>query len=100
MKRLPLFSVLLVLFVCDLGSQTPAVTAIRCGRLFDGKTLVLQENVVLLMQGDRIQAVGKSLAVDGNPVENIAVMTRLTFVMKNGVVYKAEHLKSAGGAEG
>ncbi len=53
----------LILFACNLGGQTPSVTAIKCGRLFDGKTLVLQENAVLLTQGNRISAVGKSLEI-------------------------------------
>jgi imidazolonepropionase-like amidohydrolase len=53
----------LTFFLCDLGSQTLSTTAIKCGRFFDGKTLALQENVVLLIQGDRIREVGKSLAI-------------------------------------
>ena len=28
------------------------------------------------------------IAVDGDPIKDISVMTRVSFVMKNGVVYK------------
>ena len=31
------------------------------------------------------------VAVNGNPVEDIAAMTRVTFVMRDGVVYKGEN---------
>ena len=56
----------LLLLLCTsmarLWAQAP-VTAIQCGRFFDGKTLALQDNVVLLIQGGRIRDVGKSLAI-------------------------------------
>jgi imidazolonepropionase-like amidohydrolase len=45
------------------AGQTPPVTAIKCGRLFDGKTLALQDNMVLLIQGNRLTAAGKSLPI-------------------------------------
>src|SRR5258705_13371662 len=54
---------LLTLVALTLSAQTPPTTAIRCGRFFDGKNLTLQENVVVLVQGNRIQAVGKQVAV-------------------------------------
>jgi len=44
-------------------AQTAALTAIKCGRLFDGKTLSLQDNVVVLIEGNRIRAVGKSVVI-------------------------------------
>jgi len=44
-------------------AQSGALTAIRCGRLFDGKTLALQENAVVLVEGNRIWAAGKSVAI-------------------------------------
>lgn len=46
-----------------LQAQTDRVTAIRCGRLFDGKTLSLQENAVVLIRGNRITAVGPALTI-------------------------------------
>jgi len=44
-------------------AQTVTLTAIKCGRLFDGKTLALQENVVVLVEGNKVRAVGKSVAI-------------------------------------
>ena len=44
-------------------TQTSSLTAIKCGRLFDGKTLTLQENVVVLVDGNKIRAVGKSVPI-------------------------------------
>jgi imidazolonepropionase-like amidohydrolase len=55
--------VLLLICVQTLWGQGSSVTAIKCGRFFDGKTLALQENVVVLIQGGKIGAVGKSLAI-------------------------------------
>jgi imidazolonepropionase-like amidohydrolase len=43
--------------------QTVTLTAIKCGRLFDGKSLALQENVVVLVEGNKVRAVGKSVAI-------------------------------------
>lgn len=49
--------------MAGLWGQTSSLTAIKCGRFFDGKTLALQDNVVLLIDGGRIRAVGRSLAI-------------------------------------
>jgi len=58
-------SVVLILSICIASSwgQTSSLTAIKCGRFFDGKTLALQDNVVLVIQGGRIRAVGRSLII-------------------------------------
>jgi imidazolonepropionase-like amidohydrolase len=59
-----------------LAQTPPAVTAIKCGRFFDGKNLALQENVTVLIQGNRISAVGKSLAIpDGAKVIDLSSAT-------------------------
>lgn len=146
---------LFILFVCiatALQSQSnSSITAVKCGKFFDGKNRALQENVTVLIQGNHISAVGKSIAipaeakvidrshatimpglidahthmflhggdynenllrksfqyraiwstvaarktlladfvaVNGDPTQNIAEMMRVTFVMKDGVVYK------------
>jgi imidazolonepropionase-like amidohydrolase len=42
------------------------LTAIKCGKFFDGNTLALQENVIVLVQDSRISAVGRSVAVPPN----------------------------------
>lgn len=39
------------------------VTAIRCGRFFDGRALELRPNVVVLVEGKRIRDVGASIAI-------------------------------------
>jgi len=55
--------ILAAAFSAAAQAQTATLTAIKCGRLFDGKTLSLQENVVVLVEGNRIRAVGKSIAI-------------------------------------
>jgi hypothetical protein len=49
------------------SSQTravrPRVVAIRAGRLFDGKSATLVANQVVLIEGDRIQAVGGDVQI-------------------------------------
>lgn len=44
-------------------AQTTTLTAIKCGRLFDGKALSLQENVIVLVEGNRVRAVGKAVVI-------------------------------------
>src|SRR5437016_5826556 len=53
---------LLTAVALQAQTQSP-VTAIQCGKFFDGRTLALQENVTVLIQGNRITAVGKSPAI-------------------------------------
>jgi imidazolonepropionase-like amidohydrolase len=43
--------------------QAPRVTAIRAGRLFDGKTATYQNNQIILVTGDQITDVGPTVAV-------------------------------------
>ena len=55
---------MLLLAAATLQAEAePAVTAIRCGKFFDGRTLALQENVTLLIQGNRIKSAGRSLPI-------------------------------------
>lgn len=54
-----LFALVLVAF----QAAAQSVTAIKCGRLFDGRTLALHTDVVLLVDGNRIRRVGKSVAI-------------------------------------
>src|SRR5262245_28793241 len=68
MKRLVAMTLLLfgALLLTVRQSQTPTtspITAVRCGRFFDGRTLTLQDNTTVLIQGNRISAVGRSLAI-------------------------------------
>jgi imidazolonepropionase-like amidohydrolase len=52
-----------IALVGGLRAQTPEITAIKCGRLFDGKNLALAENVVLLIEGNRIKDIGSAVAI-------------------------------------
>jgi imidazolonepropionase-like amidohydrolase len=56
-----------LLFVVGLSTaaepQAATLIAIKCGRLFDGKTLSLRDNVVVLVEGKRIRSVGESAAI-------------------------------------
>jgi len=56
---------LAVLFVCAIGyAQTPsAPVVLKAARLFDGKSETLMSPAMILVQGDRIQAVGSSIQV-------------------------------------
>lgn len=46
-----------------LAQPAAALTAIRCGRFFDGRTLTLQDNVTIVVAGNRIREAGKSVTV-------------------------------------
>ncbi len=64
----------------------PAIDALLCA---------MQVNANILGVGDKIGSIEKGkvadlVAVDEDPTKNIAVMTKVTFVMKEGVVYKNE----------
>lgn len=62
--RPSLMSLFLVAALCATAqAQTTALTAIKSGRLFDGKTLAFQENAIVLIDGNKIRAVGKSVAI-------------------------------------
>ncbi len=58
-----LCSILFIVYVIARAQTIAPVTAIKCGRFFDGKTPALQENVTILIQGNRISAIGKSVAI-------------------------------------
>ena len=61
--RLAIGLLLTVALAHGAQAQNASLSAIKCGRLFDGKTPTLQENVVVLVEGNRIRAVGKSVAI-------------------------------------
>ena len=64
--------------VALLGQTQSPATAIRCGRFFEGRTLALQENVTVLIRGNRISAVGKSVPI---PVDAKVIDLRQATVM-------------------
>jgi imidazolonepropionase-like amidohydrolase len=64
----------------------PAIDALLCA---------MQVNANILGVGDKIGSIEKGkvadlVAVDEDPTKNIASMTKISFVMKEGVVYKNE----------
>jgi imidazolonepropionase-like amidohydrolase len=48
------------------AEPTPTRIALRCGRLIDGRTEAVLSNAVVLVEGERIQAVGAALAIPPN----------------------------------
>jgi imidazolonepropionase-like amidohydrolase len=54
---------LFALAILTVHIAAQPVTAIKCGRFFDGRSLTIQNDVVLLVDGNRIRAVGKSVAI-------------------------------------
>jgi imidazolonepropionase-like amidohydrolase len=63
LRRVLMGLFLAVAFSATAKAQPVTLTAIKCGRLFDGKTLALQDNVIVLIEGNKIRAVGKSVAI-------------------------------------
>jgi imidazolonepropionase-like amidohydrolase len=67
MRKIRLTRCVFVLFIiwsnALLAQTTPQITAIKCGKFFDGKNLKLEENVTILIQGNRISAVGKPVSI-------------------------------------
>ena len=62
----------------------PPLAAIRSATI-DAATLLGREATLGTIEAAKLADV---VAVPGDPVKDIAVMTRVSFVMKNGVVYK------------
>jgi imidazolonepropionase-like amidohydrolase len=62
----------------------PALAAIRSATL-DAATLLGQESRLGTVEAGKLSDI---VAVPGDPVKDISLMTRVSFVMKNGVVYK------------
>jgi len=55
----------------------------------------MQVNANILGMSDKVGSIEKGklgdiVAVDEDPTKNISTMTKVTFVMKDGVVYKNE----------
>jgi imidazolonepropionase-like amidohydrolase len=65
--RLAVLCVVCVVFAAGLSiaQQQPQVTAIRAGRLIDPETGTAAANQVILVQGERITAVGPNLSIPG-----------------------------------
>ncbi len=101
-ETLPRF-IVLGLLATLLHGQTSNLTAIRCGRFFDGKTLELKRDVVLLIEGERIRDVGQSLEIPAGAkvidLSSSTVMPGLidahTHVFLHGISYEVSLLKKS-----
>jgi imidazolonepropionase-like amidohydrolase len=58
-----LTSALLLVAVTTMRAQNPAIVAIRAGRLFDSKSGRIAENQIILVEGEKIAAVGSAGSV-------------------------------------
>ncbi len=69
--RLLLSSVLLFSFLPPSRSQSRSndiAVAIQCGKLIDGKSNEVQENVTVLVEGNKITAVGKGISITSGAI--------------------------------
>ncbi|HKW97772.1 MAG TPA: amidohydrolase family protein [Bryobacteraceae bacterium] len=92
---------LVVFFLCGLAiAQSPRkITAIRCGRLIDGKSNAARSSVVILVEGERIREVGANVAVPpGAETIDLSHSTVLpglidnhTHIMLNGDITQADY---------
>ncbi len=64
----------------------PAMEAIKCATI-NAATLLGVENTIGTIQKDKLADI---IAVEGDPLQNITMMGRVVFVMKDGKVYKSE----------
>lgn len=53
----------LLLLTCSLASSQSPLTAIKCGRLIDGKSEKAIEKVTILIEGSKIKEVGQSVRI-------------------------------------
>jgi imidazolonepropionase-like amidohydrolase len=53
----------LIVYLASLGFAQIPVTAIRCGRLIDGQGGTPLENATIMVEGNKIKAVGQGIAV-------------------------------------
>ena len=70
----------LALCAAALGAQTPPQTVlVKAGRLIDGRTSQVQTNVGILIEGDRIKAVGPLAQIQGQaPNARVIDLSQLT----------------------
>ncbi|HUN64698.1 MAG TPA: amidohydrolase family protein [Bacteroidota bacterium] len=96
-----MLSLLLVLVVTSgAGAQEPArITAVKCGRLFDGTTSRLLQNQIILIEGNVIRQVGPGLQIPaGADLVDLGDMTVMpglidchTHVLLQGDVTSADY---------
>src|SRR5690348_14811491 len=92
-------AVVLFVSICVLlaAQSAPKITAIRCGRLIDGKTANVRSNAVIVIEGERIREVGSSVPA-GAQVIDLSRSTVLpglidnhTHILLNGDITEAEY---------
>ena len=64
----------------------PAMEAIQTATMGGALLLGLEDELGSIEAGKRADII----AVEGNPLEDIAAMKNVRFVMKDGVIYKSE----------
>ena len=63
-KRTTVFGVLLLVLLATVtAAQTTSITAIKAGRLVDPETGTASVNQIILIEGERIKAVGADLSI-------------------------------------
>jgi len=90
--------ILLFSVCCLLAAQSPSrVTAIRCGRLIDGKSATPRANTVVVIEGERIREVGSTVPA-GSQVIDLSRSTVLpglidnhTHILLNGDITSADY---------
>ena len=73
-RALPLLIVLLS--IATAHAQTPVLTAIKAGRLIDPETGTASLNQVILIEGEKIKAVGSDVAIPAGA--NVIDLSKLT----------------------
>ena len=73
-------------FIYMVEAGMPAMEAIQSATLTAAKVLRVDNKLGSVEVGK----IADLIAVEGNPLENIELMTEVSFVMKEGVVYKLE----------
>ncbi|HTY09909.1 MAG TPA: amidohydrolase family protein [Bacteroidota bacterium] len=61
-------SIAVLAFVFSAKTLSQQVTAIRCGRLIDGKSDAPIDGAVILVEGNKIARVGQNISIPGNAV--------------------------------
>ena len=82
----------LALCAAALGAQTPPQTVlVKAGRLIDGRTSQVQTNVGILIEGDRIKAVGPLAQIQGQ-APNARVIDLSQMTVLPGMIDAHTHL--------
>src|SRR5437867_3766277 len=75
-RSLVLYPFLMLLAIGIANAQTPAVTAVKAGRLIDPDSGTASANQVILIEGEKIKAIGSDVAIP--PGANVIDLSKLT----------------------